>query len=59
MLSPETQKLLASLYYMPTRKGIEGLVQHKNIKVVDPVAAIDNATKWTEVFDANVTMAAK
>jgi iron(III) transport system substrate-binding protein len=55
MLSPETQKLLASLYYYPTRKGVEGLIQHKTIKVVDPVAAIDNVAKWSKSFDANVT----
>ncbi len=51
MLSPETQKLLASLHYYPASTKVTNPYPHMKIEVIDPVSTMDNFTKWSKSFD--------
>jgi iron(III) transport system substrate-binding protein len=55
MLSPETQKLLASLHYYPTSGKVVNPYPSLKIDVVDPVATIDGYAKWSKLFEDTVT----
>ncbi len=51
MLSPETQKLLASLHYYPASTKVTNPYPNMKIEVVDPVVTMDTFGKWTKSFD--------
>jgi len=51
MLSPETQKLLASLHYYPANTKVTNPYPNMKIEVIDPVITIDTFGKWTKSFD--------
>jgi iron(III) transport system substrate-binding protein len=51
MLSPETQKLLASLHYYPASSKVTNPYSNMKINVIDPVATMDDFSKWTKSFD--------
>jgi len=51
MLSPETQKLLASLHYYPASTKVTNPYPNMKIEVIDPVVTMDTFTKWTKSFD--------
>jgi iron(III) transport system substrate-binding protein len=51
MLSPETQKLLASLHYYPASNKVTNPYPNMKINVIDPVSTMDNFSKWTKAFD--------
>jgi iron(III) transport system substrate-binding protein len=51
MLSPETQKLLASLHYYPASTKVNNPYPNMKIEVVDPVVTMDTFSKWTKSFD--------
>ncbi len=55
MLSPETQKLLASLHYYPTSSKVTNPYPSLKIDVVDPVATIEGYAKWNKLFEDTVT----
>ena len=59
LLSPETQKLFASLGYYPTSTKVTHPYAELKIGVVDPVYAADNFAKWSKLFEQNVTKVAK
>jgi iron(III) transport system substrate-binding protein len=51
VLSDETQKLLASLDFQSANLKVQPLPSGMNIKLVDPVSAVDNAEKATKAFE--------
>lgn len=51
MLSPETQKLLASLHYYPASTKVTNPYPTMRIEVIDPVVTMDTFGKWTKSFD--------
>lgn len=51
MLSPETQKLLASLHYYPASSKVVNPYASMKLEVIDPVSTMDNFSKWTKSFD--------
>jgi len=51
MLSPETQKLLASLHYYPASTKVTNPYPTMKIEVIDPVVTMDTFSKWTKSFD--------
>jgi len=51
MLSPETQKLLASLHYYPASTKVANPYTQMKIEVIDPVVTMDTFAKWTKSFD--------
>jgi iron(III) transport system substrate-binding protein len=51
MLSPETQKLLASLHYYPASTKVTNPYPNMKIEVIDPVLTMDTFGKWTKSFD--------
>lgn len=59
MLSPETQKLLASLFYYPTNAKVPSPYPAMNLKVVDPVYFLDNFNKWSKSYEDVVTKSVK
>lgn len=59
MLSEETQKLLASLYFYPTNTKVKPPFGDKTFRFIDPVYAVDNYEKSTRSFEDVVTKRAK
>jgi iron(III) transport system substrate-binding protein len=59
MLSPETQKLLASLHYFPASSKVATPYPDLKLNVVDPEYTIDNFAKWNKAFEDAVTKQVK
>ena len=59
LLSPETQKLFASLGYYPTSTKVANPYADLKINVIDPVYTADNFGKWSKLFEQNVTKVSK
>lgn len=59
MLSPETQKLLASLHYFPANAGVPSPYPDLKLHVVDPDYTVDNFDKWSKAFEDTVTKQAR
>jgi iron(III) transport system substrate-binding protein len=59
MLSPGTQKLLASLHFLPANTRVPSPYPDLKVDVVDPVATLANFTKWNKLFEDTVTKAVR
>ncbi len=59
MLSPETQKLLASLHYFPASAKVPSPYPDLKLHVIDPEFTIDNFAKWNKTFEDTVTKQAR
>jgi iron(III) transport system substrate-binding protein len=59
MLSPDTQKLLASLHFLPANTRVPSPYPDLKVDVVDPVATLANFTKWNKLFEDTVTKAVR
>ena len=59
MLSPDTQKLLASLLYYPASAKVTSPYPGLRLKIVDPAYAVDHYEKWTKSFADVVTKQAR
>lgn len=55
MLSPATQKLLASMHYFPASSKVSSPYPDLKLHVVDPAFTIDNYAKWSKSFEDTVT----
>jgi iron(III) transport system substrate-binding protein len=51
MLSPEAQKILAGMDYVPTNSTVESPMKTTKIKLVDPALTLDHIDKWSKLFD--------
>ncbi len=59
MLSPETQKLLASLHYYPASTKTPSPYPGLKLDVIDPVYSVDNFAKWNKAFEDTMTKQAR
>lgn len=56
MLSPEVQKLLVSMDYVPTNIKVPSpLAKNLRVSLVDPAMTLDQIDKWTKSFEDVVT----
>ena len=55
MLGPEGQKALVSIDYVPTNTRVESPLKGMKIVTTDPVRSLDDADKWTKLFEDTVT----
>lgn len=56
MLSPDVQKLLVSMDYVPTNTAVPSpLAKNLRILLVDPAMALDQIDKWTRSYEDVVT----
>jgi iron(III) transport system substrate-binding protein len=51
MLSPEAQRLLLSLDYVPTNAAVTSPFTGRRFTLVDPAIALDQNDKWRASFD--------
>jgi len=58
LLSPEAQKILVSLDYVPANASVESPLKNMKLKVIDPALAIGQMEKWTRLYDEVVLKAA-
>ena len=59
MLSPDTQKLLASLFFYPASTKAQSIYPKLNVKLIDPVFSVDTYEKWNKSYEDVVTKRAK
>jgi iron(III) transport system substrate-binding protein len=55
MLSPETQKLLSSLFFYPASTKAQSIYPKLNVKLIDPVFSVDTYDKWNKSYEDVVT----
>jgi iron(III) transport system substrate-binding protein len=51
MLSPEAQKLLLSMDYVPTNTAVPSPLARQRFTLVDPALALDQSDKWAKSFE--------
>jgi iron(III) transport system substrate-binding protein len=54
LLSPEAQKILVDLGYVPSNTKVKSPLGDLHIKLIDPVLTLDELDKWTKSYDAVV-----
>ena len=55
MLGPEGQKAMASIDYVPTNSKVESPLKGMKIVTTDPVRSLDEADKWSKLYEDTVT----
>jgi iron(III) transport system substrate-binding protein len=50
LLSPDGQKILASLDYVPTNTTVTSPLKNVKINVEDPIATMDQWSKWVKIY---------
>ena len=55
MLGPEGQKAMASIDYVPTNSKVESPLKGVKIVTTDPVRSLDEADKWSKLYEDTVT----
>ena len=51
LLGPEGQKAFTSIDYVPTNTKVESPVKGIDIMATDPIRSLDEADKWSKLFD--------
>jgi iron(III) transport system substrate-binding protein len=51
MLSPEAQKILVSLDYVPTNASVDSPLKGMKLTVIDPAVTLTQMDKWTKLYD--------
>jgi iron(III) transport system substrate-binding protein len=51
LLSPDAQKILVGLGYIPTNTTVASPLQNTDIKLEDPVVTLDQMDKWTKIYN--------
>jgi iron(III) transport system substrate-binding protein len=59
MLTPEAQKLMVALDFVPTNASVASPMANVRLKLVDPVQVLDQIEKWTASYDEVVLKGAK
>ena len=59
MLSPETQKIIASVNIYPSSTKVTNPYPKMNVKPIDPVDAINHYDQWTKAYENDITKPAK
>lgn len=55
LLGPEGQKAFVSIDYVPTNTRVESPLKGMKIVTTDPVRSLDEADKWSKLFEDTVT----
>ncbi len=59
MLSPEVQKVIAEVSIYPSSTKVTNPYPKLNVKIVDPVDAINHYDQWTKMYENDITKQAK
>jgi iron(III) transport system substrate-binding protein len=51
ILSPEAQKILVALDYVPTNSSVESPLKNMKLKVIDPAVTLGQMDKWTRAYE--------
>jgi iron(III) transport system substrate-binding protein len=51
LLSPDGQKILTSLDYVPANSTVPSPLKNTKIKLEDPVVTLDQMAKWSKIYD--------
>jgi iron(III) transport system substrate-binding protein len=51
LLSPEAQKILASLDYVPTNATVDSPLKGMKLTVIDPAVTLTQMDKWNKLYD--------
>ena len=51
MLSPEAQKILVSLDYVPTNASVDSPLKGMKLTVIDPAVTLTQMDKWNKLYD--------
>lgn len=51
MLSPEAQKILASIDYVPSNATVESPLKNIKVRMIDPAVMLGEMEKWTRSYD--------
>ena len=54
MLSPEAQKILVSLDYVPTNSTVDSPLKGMKLTVIDPAVTLNQMDKWNKLYDEAV-----
>jgi iron(III) transport system substrate-binding protein len=52
MVSEEGQRILAERGFVPARRGMQGALAGQELRIVDPALMLDQAEKWTRVYES-------
>ena len=59
LLGPEGQKAMTGIDYVPTNTRVESPLKGVKIQPTDPVRSLDEADKWSKLFDDTFTKQAR
>jgi iron(III) transport system substrate-binding protein len=59
LLGPEGQKAMASIKYVPTNTKVKSPVEGIKIVTTDPIRSLDEADKWSKLYDDVVVNASR
>ena len=59
MLGPDGQKAMVSIDYVPTNTRVESPLKGIRVVTTDPVRSLDEAGKWSKLFEDTVTKKGK
>ncbi|TRZ70116.1 MAG: extracellular solute-binding protein [Rhodocyclaceae bacterium] len=51
MLSPEAQKILAAMDYVPTNIAVESPLKNMKLTLIDPAVTLSQMEKWSKLYD--------
>jgi iron(III) transport system substrate-binding protein len=51
ILSPEAQKILVAMDYVPTNASVESPLKNMKLKIIDPAVTLDQMDKWTRAYE--------
>jgi iron(III) transport system substrate-binding protein len=54
LLSPEAQKILVSLDYVPTNSTVDSPLKGMKLTVIDPAVTLNQMDKWNKLYDEAV-----
>jgi iron(III) transport system substrate-binding protein len=54
LLSPEGQKILVALDYVPTNASVDSPLKGMKLTVIDPAVTLTQMDKWSKVYDEAV-----
>ena len=59
LLGPEGQRAMTGIDYVPTNARVESPLKGVKIQATDPVRSLDEADKWSKLFDDIFTRQAR
>lgn len=59
LLSPDTQRIFASLDYVPTNSAVPSPLKKMQLKLIDPAVTLSQMDKWSKLYDEIVIKGGK